>query len=1565
MIESTPKPDHDTQASSSGPELTPRWKALLTRRNVVPLCLAAILVLGAVFRFTGVNWDDHTHLHPDERHVWMVTMGIELPKSLGEYFDSATSPLNPYNRGSSFVYGTLPLFLTKAVGEILDLGGGEHIHLVGRVLAACFDLITVFLMFFIGRKLYGVGAGLLCAFFAAFTVVNIQQAHFYTVDSFVVTFVVLTFFFALRVVERGSWSDFLWMGVSFGLAVASKINVALFGVVMGLACLLRIYYALRAPTVPQAAKTRRRHSGGLPRWEKVIGGVSLSLSLERSPDAEHENEGNDEETESLPVVPAQQLEPHWLDTGYSVALKFTVCLVVAFFAFRIAQPYSFTGPGFFDLKFEPRWAEDMRWVSRSQTGEIDYFPSHQWASRPAIIYSLKNMVLWLVGTPLGLASWAGWALAWYELWRKRKLEHVLALAWTTLFFFYQATRFVKVSRYLLPCLPFMSMLGAYLLVSAWNRARASDAQWVRRGAVALMVTVTVGTFLWAFAFTQIYTRPLTRVAASLWVYDNIPEGSAIGSEAWDDAIPWGGVGGRNGYAEGIYGYVEMHPYAEDVPEKWDWFVEWLDEADYIILSSNRLYGSVPRLPMRYPMTTRYYEYLFGGELGFELMETFTSRPNLGPIEFVDDDVDESLTVYDHPKVTVFRKTSDYDSGRVRSLLGDGIDWDSIARLKPVEVPKWNNGLKLTDEEKAAQQRGGTWSDIFNRESLSNAVPVIMWLLLVEVLGVVTLPLADVLFHSLADRGYALAKPLGVLLLTWLTWMLVNLGVMQYDRVAISMALLLMTACGALLFWRKRERLMAFWKEHRRLILINEAVFLLFFCLFLLIRYGNPDLWHPAMGGEKPMNLAHLNAVIKSSIFPPYDPWFAGGYLNYYYFGQIIIATLIQFTGIVPWVAYNLSIPLLAALTATGAFCVVYNLTHKDGADQRAWWQPAFLWSGLAALLVTVLGNLAEIGVVLKALMDLGTVEAKSSIPVVTSLARVLSGAQRWLTGEGKPSFRPEWWYWNASRVMPNGEINEFPFFTFLYADLHAHMIALPFALLILGLAVAVIRQRARKGGAGESLMEAVGALDAQGIGDWLRQAGKALARKVDWGEALLLGVMGLVVGAMRPINTWDYPTYLLVVGVALAIREYERRGRIDVAGLVAVGWRSGVVLALSYVFFLPFISRFATAYVSLERWKGPRTGLDRYLIIHGLFLWVIVSLMGVVLFRRESRQGAARMLRLAVRHWDRLPRLRVLYGRLVCRGRQYDSLGAIAAGIVVLLLTWLVKSGEWFYMFVGLLILGTLLIVLRRSMAPKWRFMWLLFGMGLAMSLGVDLFVLKGDIGRMNTVFKYYMQIWVMWSIVTAVSLGELAEHVRKWAVRRQRAWWGVMGVLLFLAALYPVLASRAKINDRFDRSVGPSLDGMAYMTKAVYHDGEPIELKWDRDAINWLLDNVEGSPVIMEGNTEERGLYRWGSRVSINTGLPAVIGWSWHERQQRSAMPGEWIDRRLNDVQRFYRDTNHDVALDILRKYDVKYVYVGHMERIYYPGPGLDKFEAMVAEGTLELVYENEQVRVYEVVAP
>ena len=113
----------------------------------------------------------------------------------------------------------------------------------------------------------------------------------------------------------------------------------------------------------------------------------------------------------------------------------------------------------------------------------------------------------------------------------------------------------------------------------------------------------------------------------------------------------------------------------------------------------------------------------------------------------------------------------------------------------------------------------------------------------------------------------------------------------------------------------------------------EGLFLSFFVFDLLIRLGNPDLWHPAKGGERPMDFSYFNAVLKSTTFPPYDPWFAGGYINYYYYGFVLVGTPVKLLGIVPSIAYNFILPTLFAIVATSAFSIGWNLL--DGRYQRA------------------------------------------------------------------------------------------------------------------------------------------------------------------------------------------------------------------------------------------------------------------------------------------------------------------------------------------------------------------------------------------------------------------------------------------------------------------------------------------------------------------------------------------------------------------------------------------------------------------------------------------------------
>ncbi len=143
--------------------------------------------------------------------------------------------------------------------------------------------------------------------------------------------------------------------------------------------------------------------------------------------------------------------------------------------------------------------------------------------------------------------------------------------------------------------------------------------------------------------------------------------------------------------------------------------------------------------------------------------------------------------------------------------------------------------------------------------------------------------------------------------------------------------------------------------------------------------------------------------------------------------------------------------------------------------------------------------------------------------------------------------------------------------------------------------------------------------------------------------------------------------------------------------------------------------------------------------------------------------------------------------------------------------------------------------------------------------------------------------------------------------------------------------------------------------------------LKWDYEAIQWLQDNVQGTPVVAEAAAGMLNvpLYHWVSRISINTGLPTIIGWDWHQRQQRSIMPGWVIDRRLQDVASLYRIAGSGAWRRMcLDRYNVKYIVVGSAgTRALRAGRSCAKFDAMVADGSLKVAYQNEGTTIYEVV--
>jgi len=272
-----------------------------------------------------------------------------------------------------------------------------------------------------------------------------------------------------------------------------------------------------------------------------------------------------------------------------------------------------------------------------------------------------------------------------------------------------------------------------------------------------------------------------------------------------------------------------------------------------------------------------------------------------------------------------------------------------------------------------------------------------------------------------------------------------------------------------------------------------------------------------------------------------------------------------------------------------------------------------------------------------------------------------------------------------------------------------------------------------------------------------------------------------------------------------------------------------------------------------------------------------------------------------------------------------------------------------------------LILLFRPGMPDVKRLVLFMVGTALFLTIFVELFALQGDIGRMNTVFKFYFQAWTMLALSSAAALTWLIPAVTsRWKLSTSSIWQVVLALLVFGAALYPLTASLDKIRDRFDPNAPKTLDGTVFMETSVYQDVQgAYVLNQDYDGIHWMQANVSGSPVLVEANTVE---YRWGNRYTIYTGLPGILGWNFHQRQQRGFIDYNGIADRLLEIPAFYQTTDLNEALNFLKKYNVSYIILGQEERALYPGDGLLKFEQY--DGVYwKKVFSEKDTAIYEVI--
>jgi YYY domain-containing protein len=710
------------------------------------------------------------------------------------------------------------------------------------------------------------------------------------------------------------------------------------------------------------------------------------------------------------------------------------------------------------------------------------------------------------------------------------------------------------------------------------------------------------------------------------------------------------------------------------------------------------------------------------------------------------------------------------------------------------------------------------------------VQVFFFWAVVSALGLVGVPFAEVVFGRLPGSGRIFARPLGLLVVAYPGWLLASAHVAPYGR-AIALISLAAAAAAAAILRRRRRRGRAA-PEHRSIWMVGEALFAVTFFGWLLMRSFAPDVWQT----EKPMDMALINVINRGGFFPPHDPWLAGSHVNYYYLGHYLVAFLIKLTGIDPAVGFNLGVALFYALTSAAVFGVAATLhaTLRRPEGQR---RPPSVAVGLAATaLAMTVGNLAGVTQLLHHAHQLGTYD-----------------------------------WWSPSRVIP-GTANEFPFFSFLLGDLHAHVMATPFALL----AVAYALQVATRGPA--------------------VRAGRSLAA-----VAVELVLASMVLGSLYAINSFDFPTASAILLASLLVWGLDgaRRGR------AALGWAGGI-LVIAVFLFLPFWLRFSppTHGIALVRDHARFTRFaSENLLIFGIPLWsvpVVFAGRWHPRFRHLVWGGSVALFVLVLLA---PPRLAGLAAALTL---------AAAAAFATL------GSGR---------------------ITPPQRFLWLLLATALGLVAIAELVYIRDAFDgtssfRFNTVFKTGYQAWFLFAIVAAVGAFWAADWLGR---RAYRLWLVGFAALVVLGLAYPIFASYSRAG-AFNGT--PTLDGVRWLER---------DSPGDAAAIEWLRRSAVGSPAVLETfgrdfDPDGRG------RVSTFTGLPSVMEWPGHEVQW-----GHDPGTRASDVSIIYRTLNLEVAQRVLRRYHVRYVFVGSLERRDYTPIELLKFSrvgTVVFRSRATLVY-------------
>ena len=819
----------------------------------------------------------------------------------------------------------------------------------------------------------------------------------------------------------------------------------------------------------------------------------------------------------------------------------------------------------------------------------------------------------------------------------------------------------------------------------------------------------------------------------------------------------------------------------------------------------------------------------------------------------------------------------------------------------------------------------------------NFTEVFIFWLAVQLVGLIGLPTAFSLFKNLPDRGYAFAKPLGLLLSGFTLWLLGSFGLLRNNLGGSLLALALVLGLG--IVWYRRQGgpgLLSWFQANRTYVLLVESIFTVAFVAWAVYKAYNPNI--ETAGGEKWMEIAFINANLISPSFPPQDPWLSGFGISYYYFGYIFLAMLIRLSGIVSTTAFNLLIPTLFGLTLISAYGIISNLVTIN-QDENTPTFTARLVGLLGGLFVGVMGHLEGV---------LEVMHSRGLLPPFFWIWLDIRDLKNPPVGPGPWIPDRFIWWWRGSRVLTDYNlagreqevIDEIPFFSFLLGDVHPHVITLPFVLLAVALALNLLRAQKSD------------LVQPRRVSALMATLKRSLSRLVEaTGGKVAFFLYALCIGGLGFLNTWDFPIYLALLGIAYLLW----RGR---ESLLEFFVGMGVFAVLGVILYLPFYVGFQSQAGGILPNLWNPTRLPQFVVLFGPFLVAIVGFLAVLSQNRTlpwlanirwsvplAILGPVALLILLGLSFLILPSGRAFIdGILVDPAVQAAINGASQRDLIQEIVRRRVGN-PWTFLFLGLLVGWGMAHFWARLYSdqvtnPAENFSLTLLLLGLLLPLSVEFVFLRDNFGyRMNTVFKFYFQAWVLLALASAFAVYYVSQAL---SGAGRRLWQGAFLVLILGGMVYPVLATLNKAN-YFQNQ--PTLDGIAWVEQSYPNDYA---------AIRWLTENAEPDDIILEAPSSGFDSYRYEGRISALTGQPTLLGWGGHQHQWRGNF--DEPSRRHPDIERLYNGIDPETTLTLLDKYDITYVYVGPLERQRYNPNGLQKFERL-----MDIAFEQGDVAVYK----